>query len=722
MKRRPSEVFARAARIAASLAVIATAGAARGDEPANTPPSVSVRAGPIFGGDASGGDGWNEVAVSVENIGGTAKKGTIELAGTITWGREGTFATVAPFNVQPGRSVVVKMPTHASAYQSGSLTVTVKEDNGTRLAATTVNIAAQSTPTLIDVDQPSRLSVVMRNWPLSIMWSPTYSGSVAGHATLSAGAPSFDRTTGDPILPDHPAAYASATVVLIHSDTLAKIEPRPLEALLDWVITGGTIAIVPNRPEDLRERAVVALIGGEAHAVPPPPFLLSLPAVPRPSAPGTLPSDPPEAPEEGAPTPLHFVPTSTTTRGQAGAGRAGPTTAVRTQLSGYAGGNLSPSVFGASAAYGTGEVHLLAFDPTSAPGLDDPWAHSRIVDLVTHAWDRRAALIAAPGAAEHNDARIDEVRRALDPNENFRPALGVAAVLLVIYSIIAGPFTFLRAARRGRPLLPLLRIPIFSAATFALIVVVGLAGKGWRGRSRRIALVEAGAGVARGSIRRFRGFFTSNSHALAIAATDGMSLPRVATHDSAVGDATSLQLDRDQATIAGLTSLPWQTIVVREDGMIDLKNGVSVISSPGGTDVVNRTGRALRDVLVYTPGDGVRHFPAAADGETLHSPSGKLLAPMSRLGVRTTTAGLLAVHPLDAAGLGMALGGKEGDALTRTWRPIETATGDSSEWWPDDAPVVLAEIPGGEETRHDSGLAVESDALLVRIVGRGGAP
>ncbi|HEX7603762.1 MAG TPA: hypothetical protein VF316_19220, partial [Polyangiaceae bacterium] len=43
--------------------------------------------------------------------------------------------------------------------------------------------------------------------------------------------------------------------------------------------------------------------------------------------------------------------------------------------------------------------------------------------------------------------------------------------------------------------------------------------------------------------------------------------------------------------------------------------------------------------------------------------------------------------------------------------------GDAVDWWPDDAPVVLGEIEGGEKLKTDSGLSVESDRLMLRVVG-----
>src|SRR5262249_25305043 len=178
----------------------------------------------------------------------------------------------------------------------------------------------------------------------------------------------------------------------------------------------------------------------------------------------------------GGPVPI----TPTTTPATRGA-RIGPNNDVQGKLTGWSGGNLHPSDFGASAAYGLGEVHLLGFDPTEAPMLDDPWVHARIVDMMERGWERHALVAFPHGSGERNNYRVDEVRRALDPNENFRPGLGISALLLVIYSIVAGPVLFLRAAKKGKPLRPLLWAPVFSVAAFGAIVLVGLAGKGCRG-------------------------------------------------------------------------------------------------------------------------------------------------------------------------------------------------------------------------------------------------
>jgi hypothetical protein len=391
-------------------------------------------------------------------------------------------------------------------------------------------------------------------------------------------------------------------------------------------------------------------------------------------------------------------------------------------MSGYTGGNLAATVYGATSTYGLGEVHLLPFDPTTTPALDDPWVLGRMSDLVNHAWDRRAPIVFPPASVPHATWRGDDVRRALDPNENFRPALGFAAIMLALYSVFVGPVTFLRARKKGKPLAPLKWAPIWSAAAFGSIVLAGLAVKGWTGRSRQIAFVETGAGFNRGAIRRFRGFFTSETRSLRIAATDSASVIDVVRFDSLVTQSSSLGIDRDGLALDRIMSLPWQTLVVREDGFMDLKGPIAVLKNdlPTGAnvDVVNHTGKDLKDVIVWVPFDGARWFPELKNGATVSSSMGVMA--MSASARRASSAGGMTVHMLEASGLGGGLPKGDSERVSETWRIIETATDENADWWPDDVPVVLAEMADPDHPSSDSGLRVESQRLLMRIVGYGG--
>jgi hypothetical protein len=277
----------------------------------------------------------------------------------------------------------------------------------------------------------------------------------------------------------------------------------------------------------------------------------------------------------------------------------------------------------------------------------------------------------------------------------------------------------MRAQKKGRPLDPLVWAPVASAACFALIVVVGLAGKGWSGRARHLSLVESGAGMSRGNVKRFRGFFASQTRSMRVRASEAGSVMELVTTDSHDHGSPVLRLDKDGASLEELTSLPWQTVVVSEDGFADLGKGIAVRENGDGSVVVaNRTGRELRNVVVWAPKSDASWFASIGDGETVLSTSGRtLFVPSAR---RSTTAGTRPVHELDTSRFVTVLG-HAGEDMATQWSALSSAAGSATDWWPDDVPVVLGEIRGGEGVKADGGLRVETDALLFRVVGEGGA-
>jgi hypothetical protein len=712
---------------------------------AASPSPLTLTATPVFGTDAAGGGGWTEVVARVSNTGGAPIAGTVEL--TSSWaghfsGAPDTFVARAPFVVGAHVQAVLRIPVRSVGYVS-SATVAALADGGTKLAETTVSLDAEAAPLLVDVETPSRVSVVMRGWPMTPAWHPAYA-AMGPTTTLTVGSPESDPTTGDPVLPERAAGYAAATVVLIPSDRLARLDGAQRDALVGWVLAGGTLAVIPTRPEDLRTGVLTTLAGGPITPAAMPPVMLTLPGAVRPggasspfsSPPPAWESPPPATPSPTiapSPTPLlpdrdagagagstpigYFVPVRATPFG--GAGPIGPSPALRARLTGFAGGHLVPSEYGATAAYGLGQVHVLGFHPGTEPAIDDPWAHARLLDMLADAWDRRAVLAFPHGGGPQRAGDLSDVHGALDPNEGFRPALGVAALLLVLYSIASGPLLFRRARLRGRPLEPLVWAPVLSAGCFALIVVVGLAGKGWGGRARRLALVEAGAGTSRGTVRRFRAFYSSRTRSMRVRASEPDAVLDVVSSDSRDADPAVLRIDQQGASLEDLTGLPWQTVVVGEDGFTDLGSGVAVQGNGDGSVVVtNRTGRALRDVIVWAPDTEATWFARIDDGATVVSSGGRAL--FTRAARSSATAGTRVVHELDTSRWASALGGRAADEMVPWWSAVSSAAGPAVDWFPDDVPVVMGEIAGGEGARTDSGLRVDSDHLLFRVVGDGG--
>jgi hypothetical protein len=375
-----------------------------------------------------------------------------------------------------------------------------------------------------------------------------------------------------------------------------------------------------------------------------------------------------------------------------------------------------------------GEVHFLAFDPTRKPAVDDPWAQIRMIDLTRRAFDRRSTQVFRPG--NELTGSYDHVRQQLDPNQSSRWAIGVAALLLCVYAVIAGPVNFALASKAGKPLRALRHLPIYAAATFAIIVALGMFAKGINGRARHLTLVEAGGGMTKGSAQRWRGFFSSRAKELTVHTTDGSSVVSTAMFSDGVDSADHLVVDRDGARLVDVAALPWQTIVVREHGFASLGDGIALVRDGGagaGVTIVNRSGRDLRSAILRL-GDGTCFYAAKIkDGASLASSAALPLAGnmawsswIARL-TSTTRAGSIELHTLAASNLHYTL---EPDApgLADAWVAIEEAAGYTVDWFPDGVPVLVGQLDGGEGRTGDSGLRIESDRLLVRIVGFGGAP
>jgi len=190
---------------------------------------------------------------------------------------------------------------------------------------------------------------------------------------------------------------------------------------------------------------------------------------------------------------------------------------------------------------------------------------------------------------------------------------------------------------------------------------------------------------------------------------------------SAGGEFLAL-VDRDGVTLVGLATMPWETVVVREDGFAQLGAGVSVVRQPDGEiALTNRTARDLRAVVVVMPSSGksasraVHFFPRIKDGESKKASEGKTLpfTPWATSSNRLTEYDLAPIKKdLES----------ESRGLVAAWIALGEATGVYADWWPDDVPVILAQLDGGEGVALDGGLRVEQDRVLIRLVGYGGVP
>jgi hypothetical protein len=686
------------AALAALLAIFA---AAKAHAETSTNPDIAVEAVPIFGNGTSIAWGWNEVLVRLQNNGTTPARGQVDVTDQ-QFSHDGqSFRASAPFNVGAGASVHVRVPARVALY--GELNVDVTAASGAPIASTRFSAFQLNGALLVDVSEASRIRAAINEVAIAPLYTPS-SSSARGSSPplLTVGSPRFDPATGDPLLPDRAALYSSVDAVLIRSDVLTRMGAVELDALAGYVLSGGTLALVVSRPEDIRHPALVAFAGGPLQRTSVSSAALrelSLPTV-------TL---------FGAPT-RSISPAKS------------PTSEVSESLVGYTGGNLHGSLYGNSAFYGLGEVHFLAFDPTSKPAVDDPWVEIRLSDLTRRAYDRRSTQVFRPGS-EVLSPNYSRVRQQLDPNQSSRWAIGVAAFLLCIYAVLAGPVNFSVAQKRGIPLRALRHLPIFAAVTFALVVAIGIAAKGVTGRARHLTLIEAGGGMTKGSARRFRGFFASRAKDLTVRTSDGSSVISTAILAEPAERKDHLIVDRDGARLVDVAALPWQTVVIREDGFGSLGDGIAIVKDgDSSAAVINRSGRDLRAAILRLPDGSMFYTPLLKDGDRLSTSSATAVSAIpdgsswqSQVSSLAYRAGSITVHHLVASAM-RAMLEQDAPGLGEAWMAIDDAAGDAVDWFPDGVPVALGQLDGGEGRTSDAGLRLDSDRLLVRIVGFGGKP
>jgi hypothetical protein len=659
--------------------------------------ALSLEATSVLGPGSPSTDGWGELYLRLENSGDQAVSGFVELhadqalRGGLRSLPPARALSRAPFAVAAKSRVTLLLPSHSLVTRVGEAKVVAIDSKGNELATDRLTPARTLDPLLFDLSEPSRIAAVLNAAPMPIK-RRAY-GYAYGGATLSVSIPQQNPTTGEPVLPDLAAGYASATVVLATGRTLSTLSPALRDALFSWVLGGGALAVVLDRPEDVQSPWLEALVGGHVHATAAAHQLTQITqfAVRADGAGKTAPGGEPRIVLQNAQ----------------------PSPELAATLSGLGGANLRPSPWGESTSYGLGEVHFLAFNPDSELGANDPWARLKVVDLIRHAWERANVVALPHGEASLDDSRVSGVRRVLDPNESTRWTVVVSALLLLIYAALAGPLNFFLAQRKGKPLRALLYLPIWAGLALGSIVVLGILGKGVVGRARHLTLIESGAGMARAAVTRFRGLYGSAADDLTVRAARGSVLDVVGEPDDITRD---LVIDRDGLRLERLREKPWEVQVVREDGFLNLGAGVSLVANAEGTlTIKNRCARDLLSVIVKAPNLGFAYFPKIADGQTVSAESGR------SLGHFMTTTSATGSHALSVDGFRTDVE-EHTKGIGAAWDALETLAGSEVDWWPEDVPVLIAELEGGEGKTVDSGLHLDVDRVLVRVIGYGGVP
>ncbi len=680
------------------LLLLVSAGVAAAKEPRMPSDDVvHLSATPVFGSDATAGRGFVELVARVENPTAAKIDGVLRVVEE-SYGRDVEHVlSTARVSVAPGATVRVHLPVLTDTY-GGAIAVEVRDGGEKLLAHSGISVLRGDDVLLVDLHEPSRLNQ-LRNWALP-------SARYGTRHTLSVGSASVDRATGDWILPHYEAGYAAAAVVLMGTDTLAHIGDAELRALVDWVAAGGTLALTVARPEDLGNPRLTRLVGG--------------PVVRDDTVVGNVFGFPTLSRSDSMTYPYEdesdIVPP---TGGGKGSGARVRETVYATRtdpslLTGYRGGNLRPTDFGASATYGIGQVLFLAFDPTAKALVDDAWTQGRVVELVRRSHDRRRVAALQYGHVQRENYVNDDLRRSLDPNENFRPALAISAVLIVVYAIFVGPLLFGQARRRGKLFAPLVFAPAISAVAFFAIVLTGLAMRGWNGGSRRIALVEVGAGMRHGHVMTLRGFFTGGATAMAIAPEDRASTVDLGLNVKDAAPDARLAVGDMGMALVGVRSRPWSTLLVRDLGTTSDFGTVSMQFVGRDLVIRNETPYPLRDAVVHNPGsDELRYFETIPPGETRKASAGAYVG-------RPSSGSPGQPKALNLYELTGSLEQDQRKRMEERWKPW-ASIGDTDFWSPE-VPVLIATMEGAPAPKEDTGLKVRSHATAIRVVGLGGNP
>jgi hypothetical protein len=121
-------------------------------------------------------------------------------------------------------------------------------------------------------------------------------------------------------------------------------------------------------------------------------------------------------------------------------------------------------------------------------------------------------------------------------------------------------------------------------------------------------------------------------------------------------------------------------------------------------------------VVARGPDGDLRYFARIHRGERLRMERGKALsipptsvpAPLAPL--------VMAPHRLDSYRFA-AFADADVAGTSAAWSAVEDAGRDGTDFWPEDRPVLIGELEGGDGATNDSGLSMDYDRILVRVLG-----
>lgn len=560
--------------LAAALFGLASVARAQG-------PEVELQLHGIFGDEALLGDAYGSVVITARNLGGRMLRGTVR-ARTV-----GVF-DVAPctyesaLDLPPGQARRVVLTTFVASGQGITAEYVV---DGTPVAVSSRGTSyAPATRSIVVMADPPRMTAALAGMRVEVADpDPAFGARSTRVVEVPVGTVSFDATSGDPIVPDDALGWANVAVVVASLPTVGRLTATQARALREWVHAGGHLVLAPRTDADLRAPIVRDLMGDVARA------------------------------EDLLPD--------------------GPLTPPGVRALRCAAAEDEES-FGCTRPAGHGTVHVLAYDPTARPHVDAPQSRALVRAVAWRALGVSTAHLPLGRQADRFDVQwwtgppsFTSMRRALDPNEAYRPALGLVAIVLLLYVIAVGPVNFRLVQARNVPTLALLTTPALALGCALLMLGVGYLGKGVRSRYRRVEIVDAIEGSALAPARAYAGLFLTRPSSVSLAMpARGRTLRLSVTGRD---DGLVIRSGGERPRLTNLRGGIWETLFVRTDRMVELGGAVTFrYDDRVLTAVTNGTRHALRGAIVVQ-GDSAYLVGDVAPGQTRPIPRAAITLPPS---------------------------------------------------------------------------------------------
>ncbi len=598
----------------ALFALLSLASSARAQEDDPSAP-VRITAEPLFGEGTLLAEGWAPVFVTVQNR--TAGEMRAEVHLEVNDYQGPMMRRVAPVDLPPAATRTLVMPVFSQT-SGGYLEASVHVGDR-RLARYQATIDyAPGGHSLVVFGDPPRL----RGGLLDLdVYDPYASGG--RQVRVPVGTVRFDAATSDPILPQAAIGWATVKLLVAHAPALRRVGAVERRAIEGWLRAGGRLLVFPRSASELDDPWLSSLMGPVAPIA-----------------------------EEGDGSLVH----------PSGYGLACTE-------------GQTAEAFGCSRAVGLGRVYLASYDGTT-PAAIESGAPRELVRSIYGSWPELEPGLAFGRGVDNlsrqdmysGNGAIGRLRALLDPNEGFRPALGLVAVVLFLYVLVVGPLNFRWVQKRGKPTLALLTTPLAAAGCVALLLLVGFVGKGVKMRYRQVSLTMAHEGDAGAYERRYTGYFATRPGTFDLpgAGPDGLALRLGAGASRGPiyrreGDGVALRSFR-----AGL----WETTFLREDRSVELDGAITF--ERDGTrlaSVTNHGARALRGTVVMDPTGAVYAVGDVAPGATAPIPISSALSVSPRLLTGAPLADAMHLGE-DGAPLAEAMAGLLGDRLIPQSAPV----------------------------------------------------